>query len=73
MSAAEVVNLWVGEGRSYNRAANRCAPGAVCGHYTQVVWRSTRRLGCAVAHCADSEIWVCNYDPPGNYVGHRPY
>lgn len=73
MSPGQVVQFWVDEARYYDRATNRCAPGQMCGHYTQVVWRSTRLLGCAVAYCPDSEVWVCQYDPPGNYVGHRPF
>jgi hypothetical protein len=37
------------------------------GHFTQLVWRATRRLGCGHVTCGDrAEIWVCNYDPPGN-------
>jgi uncharacterized protein YkwD len=45
-----------------------------CGHYTQVVWRDTRRLGCGMATCSNgAEIWTCNYDPPGNYLGRVPY
>ncbi|KAE9446141.1 hypothetical protein C3L33_21961, partial [Rhododendron williamsianum] len=51
-----------------------CAAGKVCGHYTQVVWRNSVRLGCARVRCNDG-LWfiTCNYDPPGNYVGQRPY
>lgn len=48
-----------------------------CGHYTQVVWRGTTELGCGVATCGSgrtaSEIWVCNYRAPGNFVGMKPY
>jgi hypothetical protein len=45
-----------------------------CGHYTQIVWSETRRVGCGKATCADGlEVWVCNYDPAGNYVGSQPY
>ena len=39
---------------------------SVCGHYTQIVWPSTRRVGCGVARCGEERVWVCNYDPPGN-------
>ena len=41
------------------------------GHFTQLVWRKTRRLGCGYARCSGdrAEIWVCNYDPPGNVSG----
>ncbi len=73
LSPAEVVALWVKEARSFNPTTGICAPGPVCGHYTQVVWRNTRFVGCAVALCANSEVWVCNYSPPGNVVGQRPY
>lgn len=37
------------------------------GHFTQVVWNDTRRLGCGTSTCQGKRIWVCNYDPPGNY------
>lgn len=73
MSPAAVVSLWVDEARAYHHASNSCAPGAVCGHYTQVVWRKTRLLGCGVAACGNAEIWVCNYTPPGNVNGDPPY
>ena len=39
------------------------------GHFTQLVWRDTTRLGCGVSACKGLRIWVCNYDPPGNVQG----
>lgn len=68
---AEVVRAWASEERNYNYGTNSCR--GVCGHYTQIVWRSTRKLGCAVARGGGREVWVCNYDPPGNWVGKWPY
>jgi hypothetical protein len=45
-----------------------------CGHYTQIVWRDTRRVGCGMATCSNgAEIWTCRYDPAGNYVGEPAY
>jgi len=70
-SPQEVVDSWVSEAADYNYKKNRCK--GVCGHYTQVVWRKSRHLGCAAARCSQGEVWVCNYDPPGNFVGERPY
>jgi pathogenesis-related protein 1 len=67
----EVVDTWVEERKDYNAKANRCK--GVCGHYTQVVWRKSQRLGCGMAACGGTEVWVCNYDPPGNFLGERPY
>ena len=43
------------------------------GHYTQMVWRDTTRLGCGEAQCKGMLMVVCNYDPPGNYIGQKPY
>ena len=31
------------------------------------------RGGCAVATDRRREVWVCNYDPPRNVAGYRPY
>lgn len=73
LSAAQVVGMWVGEKCDFDAARNVCAPNKVCGHYTQVVWRSTSLVGCAMATCGKSEVWVCQYTPPGNYVGQRPF
>ena len=70
-SSALVVEAWAAESRNYNHSSNQCR--GVCGHYTQVIWRDTREVGCAVARGGGREVWVCEYDPPGNWVGRRPY
>lgn len=70
-SPGQVVGAWAAEARDYDRRRDTCA--GVCGHYTQIVWRATRNVGCGVASDPEREIWVCEYDPPGNYVGYRPY
>lgn len=74
---------WVDEADDYNYGNNSCPAGAQCGHYTQVVWRQTTRVGCGWAQCPRLEgitdprwvnVWilVCNYSPAGNN-GNRPY
>lgn len=79
---SRLVKLWTSEDVDYNYDSNTCAAGKVCGHYTQVVWRETTRVGCGWARCASLQnipdwsaplILVCNYAPGGNYVGQRPY
>jgi len=69
-SPAQVVNAWASESRNYDYASNRCR--GVCGHYTQIIWRTTKQVGCAVARGGGREVWVCDYDPPGNWTGQRP-
>jgi uncharacterized protein YkwD len=75
----DVVSSWASEAADYDYATNSCSN--VCGHYTQIVWRSSTEVGCAVASCTQnspfgSGAWsfvVCDYDPAGNYVGQKPY
>jgi pathogenesis-related protein 1 len=44
------------------------------GHYTQMIWRETREVGCAiVSNGGNGTYVVCQYNPPGNYVGRHPY
>jgi pathogenesis-related protein 1 len=79
--ASSAVNLWAAEADDYDYATNTCAPGKVCGHYTQIVWRSSESLGCGIKLCNTGSpfgggSWtfvVCNYAPPGNWIGQRPY
>ncbi len=71
-SPQEVTDAWGNEIKDYNYAANSCS--GVCGHYTQLVWKTTKEVGCAMSVCGDNgQIWVCSYYPPGNMVGQRPY
>ena len=59
---------------NFNTATRQCFGGKTCGHYSQIVWRNTARVGCAVAANPNGKyILVCNYDPPGNYVGQPAY
>lgn len=74
ITIGRVVKDWADEKPFYNYKTNGCKAGEQCGHYTQIVWRETTHVGCAYQQCGDkSQLWVCNYNPPGNYVGERPY
>jgi Cysteine-rich secretory protein family len=41
-------------------------------HYTQLIWRETTHVGCAIGEGAQEEILVCRYRRPGNIIGQRP-
>jgi len=69
-----MLSLWANEKDDYNDSTGICRSGRVCGHYTQMVWRNTTEIGCGIAsHRTYGGVLVCNYSPPGNYVGQRPY
>jgi uncharacterized protein YkwD len=67
LDAQEVTDMWYGEVKQY--AFPDGGFSMETGHFTQVVWRQTTQLGCGVSTCRGMDIWVCEYDPPGNVQG----
>lgn len=71
--AQHVSELWYNdELRNYDPYYGQATPGgdfSTYGHFTQVVWRDTTKVGCATVDCRGSALgmWytVCNYFPPG--------
>lgn len=61
------VQAWYDEGKTYNYGSS-----STYDHFTQVVWKSTTKLGCAYKDCR-SNNWglyiICSYDPAGNVIG----
>ncbi|KAM9351051.1 peptidase inhibitor R3HDML [Symphorus nematophorus] len=80
-SITDLVKSWYNE-RQHFSYPNRCS-GSVCSHYTQMVWASSNRVGCAVRKCSNMYVFgsawrevtllVCNYSIKGNWVGEAPY
>ncbi len=69
---ADAVTLWMSEAPSYDYASN----SGSAGHYTQVVWRASVRIGCAIVNCPGLRFpntILCDYAPGGNINGQRPY
>ncbi len=78
VSYSDAINSWYSEKSAYDYADNSCIDGAQCGHYTQLIWRNTTEFGCGsatykVGKYQGWEVIVCQYNPPGNYIGQRPY
>ncbi|XP_021766103.1 pathogenesis-related protein PR-1-like [Chenopodium quinoa] len=72
--AKDAVAAWVAEKQWYNYGNNSCSSGYACGHYTQVVWKQTKLVGCSKVKCDSGDsIITCEYYPTGNYVGEKPY
>ncbi|KHJ88517.1 SCP-like protein [Oesophagostomum dentatum] len=43
------------------------------GHYTQMAWEKSYKLGCAVQHCPRMTYVVCQYGPGGNDINELIY
>ncbi|MBU3076548.1 CAP domain-containing protein [Sphingomonas quercus] len=76
-SPEDMVGLWLGERRAFRNGLfpNVSATGNYMdvAHYTQVVWRSTREVGCAIGTGEDYEVLVCRYLEGGNVTGERSF
>lgn len=65
-------NGWYMEIQKYDY--NKPGFSMATGHFTQVVWKSSKRIGCAwnTNACKSNGVnfynLVCEYDPPGNYA-----
>lgn len=68
-SAAAVVDAWYNEIKNYDFSN----PGfnSNTGHFTQVVWKDTSKLGCGYKKCDTSFGYyvVCSYSSAGNVIG----
>lgn len=76
-SAEAMVDGWVREKRFFRPGAfpDNSVTGKVAdvGHYTQLMWRQSRRVGCAIARGSREDVLVCRYSEAGNYRGERPF
>lgn len=72
-----MVGAWVEEKQHYKPGIfpNNSKTGKLedVGHYTQLMWRDTRTVGCAVVPGDDLEFLVCRYTQVGNVEGERPF
>jgi len=70
---SEMVAAWLSEARDYINAPtpgfSRTGAWKDVGHYSQMVWRSTTHVGCAVAAGRQDDVLVCRYAPAGNVMG----
>jgi len=62
------VQSWYSEVKNYNYGTGATNGGAI-GHFTQVTWKASTMVGCGRSQGAGGTCTVCQYNPPGNYVG----
>ncbi|KAL1745157.1 CAP domain-containing protein [Schizophyllum fasciatum] len=82
-SNADVPSDVIGAVTSWNNERKDYNPNdfSGAGHWTQVVWKGTKSVGCAAHKCPKGTVgtkpedpwngiwyYVCNYDPAGNIV-----
>jgi pathogenesis-related protein 1 len=79
---AKGVQAWIDEKAFYHYGRvgdeTTCDVGEQCGHYTQIIWENTSKVGCATSiykrgDFKDGYVLVCKYQTPGNYIGETPY
>ncbi|XP_010062791.1 pathogenesis-related protein PRB1-3 [Eucalyptus grandis] len=70
----DAVAAWAAEEAYFDYNSNTCMAGKDCTHYTQLVWRTTQKVGCAQIVCNSGDTFItCEYSPHGNVIGERPY
>jgi hypothetical protein len=76
-SPEAMVDSWIEEKRHFKPgvfpANSRTGNFGDIGHYTQLMWRSTERVGCALGRNGEYDILVCRYLAAGNVIGERPF
>jgi len=72
-----IIQEWYNEKTNYDYDKG-CTD--MCSHYIQVVWATSRQIGCAYHFCnlenspfRKAEFFACNYLPAGNYLGQKPF
>lgn len=91
LTGVDCAQGWVNEKANYiggpiSSSGSQCKNSnfGSCGHYTQVVWRASTNVGCAVQSCTvnspfgsfNGGKWnycACYYSPAGNVIGQKPY
>lgn len=74
-SLEEMAGGWADEKRLFRAgtfpAVSRNGKWKDVAHYTQMIWRGTAAMGCAIERNDKWDFLICRYSPPGNVVGQR--
>lgn len=74
----DMVKLWIDEKKVFNGSpipeSSLTGDFEDVGHYTQLVWKASALVGCAVADASgNDEVMVCRYMEGGNILGEKPF
>ncbi|CAL9706366.1 unnamed protein product [Knipowitschia caucasica] len=68
-----VITAWHNEVEHFTYP-NISAKGKATGHYTQVIWNSSYKVGCGMTKCPGNiHFYGCQYYRAGNFRSWRPY
>lgn len=69
----DLVGLWVAEKQQFQPGkfpdVSRTGEWQDVAHYTQMIWKSTTNVGCAMYVAQGRNYLICRYSPPGNADG----
>jgi hypothetical protein len=69
----QLVGFWVEEKQYFQPGTfpnvSRTGQWKDVAHYTQMIWKGTTNVGCAVHVAAGRNYLICRYSPPGNADG----
>lgn len=76
-SYSHMAQSWIGEKQYYVHGifpdVSTTGRWSDVGHYTQIIWANSTRLGCGIATGRGRDWLVCRYAPQGNIRGQRAY
>jgi len=77
-SPEDMVDLWIDERAAFKNGVfpdvSTSGQWEDVGHYTQVIWRQTAQVGCALTTAGgEDEVLVCRYMEGGNFEGEKTY
>lgn len=73
MTEQQFLGLWSAEDTSFVYEKLTSTDVTTFGHYSQLIWRNTSYVGCAIASCSTFQFAVCDYAEGGNYLNQYPY
>ena len=72
-SPEQMVGGWIAERALFRPGmfphVSRTGNWSDVAHYTQMIWKGTTRVGCAIQPAGRTEYLICRYSPPGNVDG----
>ena len=73
----QLAGLWVAEKNQFTPGlfpnVSRTGYWKDVAHYTQMVWKGTTHVGCALYRGGGNDFLICRYSPPGNADGKPVY